>query len=99
MTAMEVLTASDLFSSGNDLRTVVKQRGARINGQVVDSIDEEIEIGDFLNFVWLFPGAATMVQKHGPVFLMVSRGKKQKTILKVAADGTFSDGAVDFVVE
>lgn len=92
MNAQQVLEASGLFESNSDIRTIVKQKGCKINGQVVDNINEEIELGDFLNFVWLFPGAAQAVQEHGPCFLLVSRGKKQKNLLRVMPDGSLVDG-------
>lgn len=79
---MQVLQASDLFSSNSDILRCVKQKSVKINGQTVDDVNEDIEIGDFLNFAF-FPGAWEMMQQHGRSLLVVAKGKKERALVRV----------------
>ena len=97
MTAADVLLASGLFESRSDIFRTIKSKGAKINGLVVDSADEKIEPADFLNFLWTNGQAADMMVTHGPVFLMVSRGKRQRALVKVLPDGSLVDGIPDLL--
>lgn len=81
MTAMEVLKASKLFTSNTDIIRFVKQKGVKINGELVEDVNEVIEKGDFLNFVW-FPHAFEFVKQHGLNLLIVAKGKS-RVLLKV----------------
>lgn len=83
-TVLDVLEASGLFESRSEIRKSLKNKSIKINNIVVDDLEEKIEHGDFLNFVWLC-GGADLVQQHGPVFLSVSAGKKwsSKCILRL----------------
>lgn len=84
MTIQDVLNASKLFESQTQIRNAMKNKAIKINGQVVDDLNEVIEHGDFLNFIW-FCGGAKLVREHGAIFLAVSRGKDfaSKTLLKL----------------
>jgi tyrosyl-tRNA synthetase len=84
MKTIDAIEASGLFESKTEIRKAMNNKAIKINGQVVDNLEETIEHGDFLNFVW-FCGGADWVKEHGPIFLAVSAGKKavSKVILKV----------------
>ena len=85
MNVMQVLEASRLFESRTDIHRQVKNKAVKINGQPVDDVNETIEVGDFLNFIW-FPHAAELMQQHGGTLLVISRGKKDRGLLKVVGD-------------
>lgn len=85
MNALQVLQSSDLFSSNSDIFRYVKQKSVKINGQVVDDVNEEIEIGDFLNFTF-FPGAWDLMREHGRSLLVVAKGKKERALVRVEGD-------------
>lgn len=82
MNAMEVLEGSKLFSSRSDIHKHVKNKAVKINNQTVDDVNEEIEIGDFLNFAF-FPHGLELMRQHGRVFIVVSKGKKDRALLKI----------------
>jgi RNA-binding protein YlmH len=85
MNVMQVLEASKLFDSRTDIHRQVKNKAVKINGQPVDDVNETIELGDFLNFTW-FPNAIEMMREHGRTLLVVSRGKKDRGLVKVVGD-------------
>lgn len=85
MNVMQVLEASRLFESRTDIHRQVKNKAVKINGQPVEDVNEQIELGDFLNFFW-FPHAAELMQQHGRTLLVVSRGKKERGLVKVVGD-------------
>lgn len=82
---MQILEASKLFESRTDIHRCVKNKSIKINGQQVENVNDEIEVGDFLNFAW-FPSGIEMMREHGKVFLVVSKGKKERALLKVVED-------------
>lgn len=82
---MQVLEASRLFDSRTDIHRQLKNRAVKINGQSVEDPNETIELGDFLHFVW-FPHAVELMRKHGNTLLVVSRGKKDRALVKVVND-------------
>jgi RNA-binding protein YlmH len=85
MNVMQVLEASRIFESRTDIHRQVKNKAVKINGQLVEDVNETIELGDFLNFVW-FPHAAELIQQHGRTLLVVARGKKERGLVKVVGD-------------
>lgn len=87
MIAKDILDASNLFTSTSDMLRALKNKAIKINGLQIEDLNEEIEHGDFLNFVWL-QGAIQLVREHGLVFLAVSRGKDamSKAIVKKEED-------------
>lgn len=97
--ALQVAEASGLFESRTEIRKAIKQKSLKINGQSVDTPEELIEEGDFLNF-WTFQHGPQLMLKHGNVFLVVGHGKKERVLLKLLPDGTFqmlSDSPTAFV--
>lgn len=87
MLAQQVLFSSNLFSSNGDMIRNIKQKCVKINGILIESLNEEIELGDFQNFIW-FPGAINLIKQHGLNFLVVQKGK-QKTLLFLNKNGEF----------
>lgn len=85
MIVMDVLTASGLFSSNSDIHRTVKQNGVKLNGVLVDDVNEQIEPGDFINFAW-FQGGTDMMKVHGRTLLLVSKGKRNKALIKVSGE-------------
>lgn len=51
MNNMSVLIASKLFSSNSDIHRTVKQKGVKINGLVVEDVNELIELKEKLFFM------------------------------------------------
>ena len=92
MNTMQVLEASTLFTSRSDIHKHVKNKAVKINGQPVTDVNEEIELGDFLNFTW-FPHAVKLMREHGRVFIVVGKGTKNRVLLKIVGDQitVFSD--------
>jgi RNA-binding protein YlmH len=92
MNTMQVLEASTLFTSRSDVHKHVKNKAVKLNGQPVEDVNEEIELGDFLNFTW-FPHAVELMREHGRVFIIVGKGKKDRVLLKIVGDQitVFSD--------
>lgn len=84
MTTMEVLKASQLFTSNTDIFRFVKQKGVKINGELVEDVNEVIEKGDFINFIWR-QGAIDLVKEHGLTLLIVAKGKT-RALVKVVND-------------
>lgn len=87
MIVQQVLFASNLFSSNGDMIRNIKQNCVKINGILIESLNEEIELGDFQNFIW-FSGAINLIKQHGLNFLVVQKGK-QKTLLFLNKNGEF----------
>lgn len=85
MTTMEVLEASKIFDSRSDIHKNIKNKSVKINGVQVENVNDLIEVGDFINFIW-FHGGAELVRKHGKVFLVVTKGKKNNALLRVVDD-------------
>lgn len=82
MTTMQVLEASKLFENRSDIHKNIKNKSIKINNVQVEDVNETIEVGDFLNFVW-FHGAVELMRNHGNTFLVVAKGKKQRSLIRV----------------
>lgn len=63
----------------------MKNKAVKINGQPVDDVNETIELGDFLNFIWL-PNAVEMMRLHGRTLIVVAKGKKDRALVKIMGD-------------
>lgn len=89
---MNTFEANKLFTSHSDIHKHIKNKAVKINNQPVEDVNEEIEIGDFLNFAF-FPHAIELMREHGRVFLVIGKGKKDRALLKVVDDNIeiFSD--------
>ena len=88
LTVFDILTAAQLFKSKTEMRKAIQNKAVKINTQQPDNLEEKIELGDFLNFVWM-SGAAEMVKIHGTNLLAVSAGKSadSKAIVKLTPNG------------
>jgi len=85
MKAADLLSQTNLFSSRSDMQRAFKAGEIKINRVPIDSLDEEIEQGDFLNFIWL-PCAKELLKEHGKNLLLVNRGKKKAVLVQVNGD-------------
>lgn len=87
MSIGDILLSTSLFSSKNDCMRLVNQKGVKLNGQLVTNMNEEIEIGDFINFLLLPEQGLTsgvsrleLVKEHGLCLLHVARGKSHALV-------------------
>jgi hypothetical protein len=71
----EILMASGLFSSRSDCLRAIKGKSVKVNRVIVDSFDEPLEQGDFINFMWL-PHSAQFIRAFGRGLLTIHKGKK-----------------------
>lgn len=85
MNTLQVLEASGLFESRSEIRNQVKNKSVKINGLTVEDLNETIEAGDFIPFGFR-PGGLELIRKHGRVFLIVGKGKKDRTLLRVVGE-------------
>ena len=85
MTIGDVLFRSGFFPSKGQAIRAIQQRGVRVNGELVDSFNEPLEPGDFINFI-SFPNALDMMKEHGRTLLLLSHGKRRRSLVKVVVD-------------
>lgn len=89
ITAGEVLLKCGLFNSKSEINRAIKAKCVKINWVVVDSVDELIENGDFLNFLFsLRPQALEFAKEHGRRILVIHNGKKIASIIRLNVDKT-----------
>ena len=85
MNTLQVLEASGLFESRSEIRNQVKNKSVKINGLTVEDVNEPIEAGDFIPFAFR-PGGLELIRKHGNTFLIVAKGKKDRTLVRVVGE-------------
>ncbi len=81
---LPILFASQIFTSKGEMIRAIKGKGVKINRVTIESPDEMIEQGDFLNFYFL-PHAHEYLQEYGKGILMIQNGK-QRSLVQVSLD-------------
>lgn len=77
-----ILLQSTLFTSKSDVVRMIRQRGVKVNGVLVEDFNEPLELGDFLNFIWLPKATEIIYQDKINNYLMIAKGKS-RTIVRV----------------
>jgi hypothetical protein len=79
ITTMQVLLASKLFTSKNEVN---RAKSVKINRVAVDNANDQIENGDFLAALFL-PNGIDMIKKKQ---LVISNGKKHFALIQITDD-------------
>ena len=90
ITILEVIEASELFSSRSDIRRNVAQDGIRMNGILVEDEDlnEPLVVGDFINLFMDGRGLQLSKSFGTHQLILIERGKRKKALLEVGLTGT-----------
>lgn len=90
ITLLEVLEASQLFDSRSDVRRNARQGGVKMNGVVVDDVElnDSLVVGDFINLFMDGRGFPLSRSFGTHQLILVERGKKAKSLIRVDNLGT-----------
>ena len=85
MKVKDVVIKSGILDSTSKIIRAIQQKGLKINNVVPDSINEEIEIGDFLNGAWIKGMRELWEEQQTKQILCIKFGKLGK-IVKIIND-------------
>lgn len=90
ITLLEVIEASELFTSRSDVRRNVRQGGVKVSGVSVDEdeLNDSLMVGDFINLFMDGRGLPLSNSFGTHQLILIERGKRKKALLRVDENGT-----------